>query len=75
MLLQHGYPLACIQPGIRQLYFHSLRGVKITRALRASGTTPSAAQTDEFGLLQRIVAEAALRSLDIAVSVLGAVAE
>jgi fido (protein-threonine AMPylation protein) len=75
VLVQHGYPLTCIQPGIRDLYFHSLRVVKIIRALRASGAEPRAAQINEFGLLQRIVAEAALRSLDIADSLLGPLAE
>ena len=70
LLVQRGYPLVSIQPGIRDLYFHSLRVVRWIRAVRDSGTEPAVVAVNEFGLLQRIVAEAALRSVDIAASVL-----
>ena len=45
-----GFPFACIQPGIRQVYYHALRRIRLG---------------DDWVLLRRIVAEAILRSLDI----------
>jgi len=50
VLVRSGYPLVAIQPGIRDLYFHSLRHIR---------------QHGDFRLLRRIVAESMLRSLDL----------
>ena len=69
VLVQGGLPLTSIQPGIRDLYFRSLRVVRIYRLRRARALSEGRVLTglpSEMGLLKRVVAEAVLRSLDIA---------
>lgn len=69
VLVQGGLPLSSIQPGVRDLYFRSLRVVKIYRARRSTALLEGRICTGlppEMGLLKRIVSEAVHRSLDIA---------
>jgi fido (protein-threonine AMPylation protein) len=69
VLVQGGLPLTSIQPGIRDLYFRSLRVVRIYRVRRSMAVSEGRVLTGlppEMGLLKRIVSEAVLRSLDIA---------
>lgn len=69
VLVQGGLPLTSIQPGVRDLYFRSLRVVRIYRARRSMALSEGRVLTGrppEMGLLKRIVSEAVLRSLDIA---------
>lgn len=65
VLIQKGFPLACIQPGVRDIYFYSLvasrrneRQYQLTRKLPEGHDTP-------YDLLIRILTESLLRSLDI----------
>ena len=69
VLVQGGLPLTSIQPGVRDLYFRSLRVVRIYRARRSMALSQGRVLTGlppEMGLLKRIVSEAVLRSLDMA---------
>lgn len=69
VLVQGGLPLTSIQPGVRDLYFRSLRVVRIYRVRQSMAVSEGRVLTGrppEMGLLKRIVSEAILRSLDIA---------
>jgi len=50
VLLQRGFPLSSIQPGIREIYYYAIRRIRVA---------------GDWNIMKRIVLEAVLRSVDI----------
>jgi prophage maintenance system killer protein len=65
VLIQKDFPLACIQPGVRDIYFYSLVASRRNeRQYQLAGKLPEGHDTP-YDLLVRILTESLLRSLDI----------
>ena len=65
VLIQKGFPLVCIQPGVRDIYFHSLSASRRNEKLLEQGGRLKEGVATSYDLLIRILAESLLRSLDI----------
>ena len=65
ILMQKGFPLACIQPGIREIYFYSLSASRRNERFVEQGGRLKEGITTSYDLLIRILVESLLRSLDI----------
>ena len=66
-LLQRGFPLVCIHPNIREIYFQSL---KVARRIENGALSLPAGTSSPYDFLKRILVEFTVRSLDIGISML-----
>lgn len=66
-LLQRGYPLVCIHPNIREIYFKALQ---VARRIDNGALELPAGTSTPYDFLRRILLEFTVRSLEIGISML-----